>query len=116
MDKKINYTARSFQDIRSELVGFSKKYYPEICDTFNDASVGSWLLDLVSAVGDNLNYHIDRTYQENNVNSASLIGSVLNSARLNNVKAPGPKASMCEVELSCTLPLDTTEISKPNWD
>lgn len=116
MDKKINYTARSFQDIRSELVGFSKKYYPEISDTFNDASVGSWLLDLVSAVGDNLNYHIDRTYQENNVNSASLIGSVLNSARLNNVKVPGPKASMCEVDLSCTLPLDTTEISKPNWD
>lgn len=115
-NKKINYTNRDYEAIKSELIGFSKKYYPEITDDFNDASVGSWLLDLVSVVGDNLNYHIDRTYAENNVNTASLKGSVYNNARKNGVKIPGPKASMCEVELSCTLPLDSTNISIPNFN
>lgn len=115
-NKKINYTSRDYESIKSELIRFSKKYYPEISDDFNDASVGSWLLDLVSVVGDNLSYHIDRSYAENNVNTASLKCSVYNNARKNGVKIPGPKASMCEVELSCTLPIDSTNISLPNFE
>jgi hypothetical protein len=115
-NKKINYTSRDYESIKSELIRFSKKYYPEISDDFNDASVCSWLLDLVSVVGDNLSYHIDRSYAENNVNTASLKGSVYNNARKNGVKIPGPKASMCEVELSCTLPIDSTNISLPNFE
>ena len=39
-NKKINYTNRDYEAIKSELIGFSKKYYPEITDDFNDASVG----------------------------------------------------------------------------
>lgn len=115
-NKKINYTSRDYQAIKGELINFSKKYYPEISDDFNDASVGSWLLDLVSVVGDNLSYHIDRSYAENNVNTASLKSSVYNNARKNGVKIPGPKASMCEVKLSCTLPIDDTNISLPKFE
>ena len=115
-DKKINYLARSFDDIKSELLKFSKTYYPELADNYNDASVGSWIIDLVSSVGDNLSYHTDRMYQENNVDTAKLKSSVINTAKINGVKIPGPKASMCEVELSCVLPVDGTNISTPNWD
>ena len=32
MEKKINYLARNFEDIKSELINFSNKYYPEITD------------------------------------------------------------------------------------
>jgi hypothetical protein len=115
MEKKINYLARNFSDIQEELIKFSQKYYPEMTDTFNDASVGRWFIDLMSAVGDDLNYHIDRTYQETNINSSNLKSSVLNVARSNGVKVPGKKASICEVELSCDLIPDTTNISLPNW-
>ena len=118
MNKKINYLARSFNDIKAELISFSKKYYPEISDDFNDSSVGSWFIDLVSAVGDNLSYHTDRMYQENNINSANLRGTLLNNARLNAIHVPGPKASMCEVEVSCILPLHDEKggnISQPDW-
>ena len=114
-NKKINYLARDFQGIKSELIKFSKEYYPELTDSYNDASVGSWFLDLVSAIGDNLSYHTDRMYQENNIDSANLKSSVLNAAKINGVKVPGPKASMCEIELSCSLPVDQTTISFPSW-
>jgi hypothetical protein len=116
--KKINYLARTFDDYRSELITFSNKYYPELADSYNDSSVGSWFIDLVSAVGDNLSYHIDRMYQETNINSANLKNTVLNLARSNGLKVPGPKASMCEVKISCELPsgnLDSGDISSPNW-
>lgn len=114
-NKKINYLARDFQGIKSELIKFSKEYYPELTDSYNDASVGSWIIDLVSAVGDNLSYHTDRMYQENNVDSANLKSSVINAAKINGVKIPGPKASMCEVELSCNLPVSSSGISFPDW-
>ena len=54
-------------------------------------------------------------YQENNIDSANLKSSVINAAKINGVKVPGPKASMCEVELSCVLPVDSTNISSPSW-
>lgn len=118
-NKKINYLARNFDDYRSELIYFSNKYYPELSDNYDDSSVGSWFIDLVSAVGDNLSYHIDRMYQETNINSTNLKSTVLNIARTNGLKVPGPKASMCEVKLTCELPpgdASTGNIAAPNWD
>lgn len=117
--KKINYLARTFDDYRSELITFSNKYYPELADSYNDSSVGSWFIDLVSAVGDNLSYHIDRSYQETTINSANLKSTVFNIARTNGLKIPGAKASMCEIKISCDLPAGYgtgNDISQPNWD
>jgi hypothetical protein len=118
MEKSINYLARSFDDYRSELLKFSNQYYPELSDGYNDSSVGSWFIDLVSAVGDNLSYHIDRTFNETTLSSANLRSTVLNIARTNGLKVPGPKASICEVELSCVLGVgdkDSGSISTPDW-
>lgn len=116
--KKINYLARTFDDYKSELIKFSNQYYPNMSDTYNDSSIGAWFIDLASAVGDNLSYSIDRAYQENNMNSATMKSTVLNIARSNGLKIPGAKASMCEIALSCVIPVgnaDTGDISQPNW-
>lgn len=69
--KHINYLSRDFEAVRSELVKFSNQYYPEVFDDFNDSSIGAWFIDMVAAVADDLNYHIDRTYQETNIDSAN---------------------------------------------
>lgn len=115
MEKKINYLARDFQSIKSELIKFSNQYYPELADDYNDSSVGSWFIDLMSAIGDDLSYHTDRMYQETNINSANMRSTVLNIARTNGLKVPGPKASMAEVRISCVLPVDSKNISLPDW-
>ena len=114
--KKINYLARDFESIKSELIKFSNQYYPELADDFNDSSIGAWFIDLVSDVGDSLSYHTDRMYQETNIDSANLKSSVLNQARANGLKIPGRKSSICEVEISCVLPTDATNIHLPDWN
>ena len=116
MDKKINYLSRDFATIKDELIKFSNIYYPELADDFNDSSVGAWFIDLVAAVGDDLSYHTDRMYQETNIDSANLKSSVLNQARANGLKIPGKKSSICEVEVSCVLPTDSTNIHLPDWN
>ena len=115
MEKKINYLQRDFEGIKEELLKFSNQYYPEIFNDFNDSSIGSWFIDLVSAVGDDLSYHTDRMYQETNLDSANLRSTVLNMARTNGLKIPGRKASTCEIEISCELPVNSTNISVPDW-
>lgn len=104
MDKKISYLNRTFNDYRNALIGFSKKYYPDLNVTYNDASVASWMIDLNASIADNLSYHIDRVYQETNLNSAQERSSLLNIARGCGVKIPGPKGSMAEVRFYCILP------------
>jgi hypothetical protein len=99
------------------LIKFSNQYYPEVADDFADSSIGAWFIDLVSAVGDDLSYHTDRMFQETNINSANLRSTLLNLARANGVKIPGKKCSMCEVELSCELPMQNgTTIAQPDWN
>ena len=63
-NKKISYTTRDFQSIRAELINFTRTYYPELLDNFNDASIFSVMLDLNAAVADNLQFNIDRSIQE----------------------------------------------------
>lgn len=109
-DKKISYLSRDFSSVRKELEKFSKQYYPELSDDWNDSSVGSWLMDLAASVGDDLAYHTDRMYQESTLDSANMRSSVLSQARSNGLKIPGRKASSCEVEISCVLPTDSTDI------
>lgn len=116
-EKTINYMSRDYNAIKNDLISLSQQYYPELADSFNDASVGSWIIQLVSAVGDELNYYIDRCYNEQNINTASLRSSVLNFARMNNVKIPGPKAATCEVEVSVTIPgREDGSVSRPKWE
>lgn len=120
MEKKISYLNRDFNDYRNSLLNYSKQYYPELENEYNDASVGSWLIDVVSNIGDNLSFHIDRVYQETNIESAKEKSSVFAMAKNNGVKIPGPKASIAEVVFSCELPVNgsknsTSEMSAPDW-
>jgi len=57
-NKKISYTTRDFQSIRTELINFVRTYYPDLIENVNDASVFSVLLDLNAAVSDNLQFNM----------------------------------------------------------
>ena len=103
---RIQYSARNFDDFRNAILDISRKYYPDVFDGFNDASIGSWFIDIFADVADAINYHIDRTYQETSINAAGQRKSLLNIARNNGVKVPGKKAAVVEIELSCELPLN----------
>jgi len=114
MEKRIEYLNRTFYDYKDALIAYSKKYYPDLNLEYDDASVASWLVDLNAAVADNLSYHIDRVYQETNIDSAQERGSLFNIARNCGVKIPGPKGAMAEVRFSCVLGVDG--VNHPNWD
>lgn len=104
--RRIPVKNRNFDDFRKSIENISKQYYPEVFDNFNDASVGSWFLDLYADIADTLSYHIDKTRNETSIDSASSHSSIVKIAKNRGIKIPGPKSSVCEVEISCILPLN----------
>lgn len=59
----IKYTSREFDTIKRDLIEHAKRYYPNSFQDFNEAGVGSLLLDTVAYVGDILSFYTD--YQAN---------------------------------------------------
>lgn len=114
-EKNISYTNRNFADYKQALIDYTKKYYGDIFLGLDDASVASWMIDINADVADNLSYHIDRVFQETNVNSANERASLYAIARSNGIKIPGPKGSMAEVKFSCQIPIDGSNDNAPDW-
>jgi hypothetical protein len=103
-NKQISYTTRDFQNIRQELINFTKTYYPDLVANFNDAAIFSVFMDLNAAVTDNLHYHIDRSIQETVLQYAQQRSSIYNIARTYGLKIPGQRPSVAICEFSITVP------------
>ena len=99
-EKKIAYTERDFLGIRNELLRLTNTYYPDLIKNANDASIYSVFLDLNAAVADNLNFQIDRTFQETVLDFAQERSSLYNLAKTYGLKIPGNRPSLTLVDLS----------------
>lgn len=113
MSRKINYYNRNFADVRQELIGFVKQYYPNTLNDYNDASVGLMLLELNAAIGDMLSFQTDRMFQETQIDFAQERSSILSMARTFGLKVPGKRPSMTLADFSVIVPVngDTFDIS-----
>lgn len=111
-EKKINYFARNFADVRSELINYVKHFYPELYQDFNDASIGTMLIELNAAVSDMLSYHTDRMFTETQIDYAQERRSLMNIARTLGLKIPGKRSAITLVDFSVIVPVfgDTFDI------
>ena len=106
LDKKINYNARNFDQVRTELINFVREYYPDVFSDFNDASVGMMLLELNAAVGDMLSFNTDRAFNETQINYAQERASLLELARTFGLNIPGNRPSITIVDWEVEVPVD----------
>ena len=111
--KKIDYNARNFSQVRTQLINFVREYYPDVFSDFNDASVGMMLIELNAAVGDMLSFHTDRMFNETQINYAQQRSSLLELARTFGLNVPGKRPSITIGDWSVEVPPlgDTFDIS-----
>lgn len=111
-EKKINYFARNFLDVRTELINYVKHFYPQLYNDFNDASIGTMLIELNAAVSDMLSYHTDRMFNETQIDYAQERRSIMNIARTLGLKIPGKRSAVTLVDFTVTVPVfgDTFDI------
>ena len=103
-NNRISYATRDYQSIRTELLNYTRTYYPDLIQDFNDASVFSVFIDLNAAIADNLHYNIDRSVQETVLQYAQQRSSIYNIARTYGLKLPGQRPSVALVDFSVTVP------------
>ena len=84
MSKKkpaIDYTSRDFESIKSDLVDYARRYYPETFRDFSINSFGSLMLDTVSYVGDILSFYLDYQVNESFLSTATEYKNILKISR-----------------------------------
>ena len=62
--KTVNYLNKDFNDFRNNLIEFSKQYFPNTFNDFNEASPGMMFIEMAAYVGDVLSYYIDSQFRE----------------------------------------------------
>ena len=62
--KDIKYLNTDFSGFRSNLIEFTKTYFPKTYNDFNETSPGMMFIEMASYIGDALSYYVDDTFKE----------------------------------------------------
>jgi hypothetical protein len=111
MNKKpasIKYTSRDFNRIKSDLVEYSKRYYPDTYSNFNKASFGSLFLDTVSYVGDVLSFYVDYQFNESMLNTAVEFDNILKISKQLGYKYNPRSTAYGFITLYVSVPADNS--------
>ena len=104
----IDYLNRDFESIKSGLVDYAKRYFPDTFQDFNEASFGALMLDAVSYIGDILSFYMDYQVNESFIDSAIEYSNVSRIARQmgfrqkGNPVSSGPAAFFVKVPKAST--------------
>ena len=104
----IKYTSRDFDSIKSSLVDYVKRYYPETFRDFSEASFGSLMLDTVSYVGDVLSFYLDYQANESFLDTAVEYDNILRLGKQSGYKFRGNPSSYGIATFYILVPADTT--------
>lgn len=103
----INYAGRDFESIRSNLIDYVKRYYPDSFKDFNSAGFGSLVLDTVAYVGDVLSFYADYQLNETFLDTANEYDNVVKIARQLGYKYADSFSSVGEVQFFISVPAST---------
>ena len=67
-ERDIKYLSKNFNDFRSQLIEFSKNYFPDTYNDFSPTSPGMMFIEMAAYVGDVLSFYQDSQLQETFVN------------------------------------------------
>ena len=81
INKDIRYVNRDFNSLKKALIDFSKNYFPDTYQDFNEASPGMMFLEMSAYVGDVLSFYTDVTLQESMILFANERQNILNLAQ-----------------------------------
>lgn len=65
LNRDIKYLGKDFDDFKSQLINFSKTYFPTTYTDFSPASPGVMFMEHASYIGDVLTFYLDNNFQEN---------------------------------------------------
>ena len=106
----IKYTSREFDSIKIDLVEYAKRYYPDSFQDFNEAGVGSLLLDTVAYIGDILSFYTDFQANESFLQTALEYNNIIKLGKQMGFKFRGNPTSTGTAAFFVVVPVSPTGI------
>ena len=80
VQKDVSLIGRDFGEIRKNLIDFTKNYFPNTYNDFNESSPGMMFMEMASYVGDVLSFYTDTQLRESLLTTAEEKGNLFNLA------------------------------------
>ena len=100
----INYLSRDFDSIKSDLIRYAQRYYPDTFRDYSTAGFGALMLDTVAYVGDVLSFYLDYQANESFLATAIEYENILKHGEAMGYKHYGSRQTYGVVELYILVP------------
>lgn len=104
--RDIKYVNRDFDNLRNQLIEFTKNYFPDTYNDFSPTSPGMMFMEMVSYVGDILSFYQDTQLQETFIQHAKDPKNLMNLAYMLGYRPKITTTSVVEIEISQEVEAD----------
>ena len=102
--KDVSYLGKDFGQFRTNLIEFTKQYFPNSYTDFNNSSPGMLFIELASYIGDVLSFYADTNLRESLLERATERGNVFDLARALGYKPNNSVAAQVTLDLFQLVP------------
>ncbi len=102
--KEVRYLNKDFKSFKSNLIEFTKIYFPKQYNDFNESSPGMMFIEMASYVGDVLSYYVDNQFKESLLAFAQEKKVIYNMAQAYGYKPKQSSVASTNLEIFQTVP------------
>jgi hypothetical protein len=113
-DREIKYINKDFSDFRSQLIEFTKNYFPNTYNDFTPTSPGMMFMEMAAYVGDVLSFYQDMQLQETYLQYAKNPANLYNLAYMMGYKPKTTTVAEVDIEVSHVVNA-TGSNAQPKW-
>lgn len=114
-EREIKYVNRDFNDFRSQLIEYSKNYFPTTYNDFSATSPGMMFMEMAAYVGDVLSFYQDVQLQETFLNYAKDPKNLYSLAYMMGYRPKTTGVATADIEITQIIEADALNNSLPNW-
>ena len=115
--RNIDYTNRSFLDLRDRLINFSQTYFPNTYSDFDSSSPGVMFMEQAAYVGDVLSYYLDNQIQETYLQYARQSNNLYEMAYMYGYKPKLTGLATVDIDFYQQIPAKTVDGAQvPDYD
>lgn len=114
-DREIKYINREFNDFRTQLIEYTKNYFPDTYNDFSATSPGMMFIEMASYVGDILAFYQDTQLQETFLTYAKDPKNLYSLAYMMGYRPKTTGVATATIEISQVVDADSTNNYFPSW-
>lgn len=117
VSKQIQYLNKDFGDFRSNLIDFTKVYFPTTFNDFNESDPGLMFIEQASYVGDVLSFYLDVTLKESLFSEAQERTNIFSHARSLGYKAKNTIPAVVDLDVFQLVPaIGSGDSTRPDYN